>query len=179
MEVKFASRFPVITSERITLREIRKTDAEFIHFMRSDPKVNELVDRPATTCIADAELFIDQRHQAFFNKEAIYWGIELNTNGFMIGSITLWHLDLEAKEGELGYDLHPSFHGRGLMSEAAQKVIDYGFNILQLEKITAITSPLNLPSQKLLERFEFSRMKDDELSELDFEASLIGYKLLK
>ena len=177
MELKFASRFPILKSERITLREVKKADAEFIHFMRSDPRVNEFVDRPGTENIKDAEFFIEQRYQAFFHKEAIYWGIELNTNGFMIGSVTLWHLDLEEGQGELGYDLHPSFQHRGLMSEAIKEVLNYGFNMLQLKKIVAFTSAENKPSQKILEKFEFTRLPDEEMPEMDLEAGSFGYIL--
>ncbi|GLR16534.1 GNAT family N-acetyltransferase [Portibacter lacus] len=177
MELKFANRFPVIKSERITLRELKKSDAEFIHFMRNDAKVNEFVDRPGTENIKDAEFFIEQRYQAFFHKEAIYWGIELNTNGFMIGSVTLWHLDLEEGQGELGYDLHPSFQRKGFMSEAIKTVLNYGFNMLQLKKIVAFTSTENKPSQKILEKFGFVRLPDKDMPEMDLEAGLYGYFL--
>lgn len=179
MELKVNKRFPVLNSKRTHLREVTNADAAFIHFMRSDAKVNEFVDRPRTRSIADASFFIEQRAQDYFYKRSIYWGIALKTNGFMIGSITLWKLDLEEGQGELGFDLHPSFQGRGYMSEAVTEVLDFGFDMLKLHTIVALTSPQNLPSQRLLERFHFTRMKEENLSEMDQLAGLYGYQLLR
>ncbi len=175
MDIKFASRFPRLTTNRLDLREVTASDAEFIHFMRNDSKVNEFVDRPKTESVSDAASFIEQRHQDLFYKRAVYWGIELKTNSFLVGTITLWNMDLKEGYAELGFDLHPSFQGRGLMHEAVEEVLNFGFNLLLLSKITAITSPQNLGSQKVLQKHEFESLSKDALSEIDQEAGLIGF----
>ena len=169
-------RFPTLTTDRVTLRKVNFEDASFIHFMRSDPIVNEHVDRPATQNVKDAEFFIDQRHQDFFHRKSIYWGIELNTTGFLVGTITLWNLDMESGHGELGYDLHPSFQKRGLMIEAAESVIEYGLKMLGLQKIIAITSPKNESSLHLLTRLGFKSMNKNDLPEIDVEKGLLGFE---
>ena len=49
----------------------------------------------------------------------------------------------------------PEFHGKGLMSEAINCVLNYGFNDLNLEKIEAFTNKNNSNSIKLLQKTKF------------------------
>lgn len=178
MEVNFTNRFPVITSEKVTLRQLNGADAEFIHYIRNDAHVNRFLDRTPTESLADAAFFIDQRNQDFFYKKAIYWGIEVNTNGFLVGTITLWNIDLENGTSELGFEIHPSFENRGLMSEAIRKVLEYGRRMLKLKSITAVTSPQNIAAIHLLEKFGFEILSQDDISEIDQEAGLVGYRFV-
>ena len=55
-----------------------------------------------------------------------------------------------ADEPSLGYWLGTPHHGRGYGREAVAAVISYGFDVLGLESIRAITAPDNGPSQKVL-----------------------------
>ena len=175
MDIKLSKRFPILESAKIKLRQPVQADAEFIHFMRNDSRVNKFVQRPVTQNIEEAKLFIDQRHQDFFYKNGIYWCVELKTTGFTVGTVTLWNMNLEEKQAELGFELHPDFQKRGLMTEAANLVIDFGFKGLALEKLIAITSPENEPSIVLLEKLGFGRLSNDDMPEDDLEAGLIGF----
>lgn len=177
MKFKFANRFPVLETNRLILRQLKDEDAEFIHFIRNDERVNALLDRPGSENLDHATMFIRERNQDFFYKRGIYWGIESKSIGFLVGTITLWHLNFEDKSGEIGYDLHPDFHRRGLMSEAIEKVLDFAINMLDLKTITGICSPQNEPSISILKKFGFLPMEKSELSELDQEAGLLGFKM--
>lgn len=58
---------------------------------------------------------------------------------------------------EIGYKLHPAYWKRGIAGEAIEAVLRYGYYHLQLERIEAIIDPLNLSSQKVLEKHGFKR----------------------
>jgi len=53
---------------------------------------------------------------------------------------------------ELSYMFFPIFWGRGWASEAANACLDFGFNILKLQSIIAITQEANQKSCHLLEK---------------------------
>ena len=55
----------------------------------------------------------------------------------------------------MGYALHPDFHGAGVMSEAMDVVLDYGFNKMKLHSIEAHVHPDNLASINLLQKKGF------------------------
>lgn len=57
--------------------------------------------------------------------------------------------------GELGYVLKPSSEGRGYMTNALKKAIEFGVNIIGLQKIIAITEKGNIKSQSVLKKLNF------------------------
>ena len=46
---------------------------------------------------------------------------------------------MKNKTGELGYGIMPDYQGQGLMKESLLSVIEYGFNIMNLEELLAYT----------------------------------------
>ena len=83
---------------------------------------------------------------------------------------------------ELFYNLNENLYKRkGLMTETLIKVIDFGFNDLNLNRIEALTASWNSASIKLLENFKFSKegtMREDYLVGENYESSEC-YSLLK
>jgi len=44
----------------------------------------------------------------------------------VIGSISIWNINLKQKSAELGYGIIPAYQGLGLMKEALLTAADYG-----------------------------------------------------
>jgi ribosomal-protein-alanine N-acetyltransferase len=53
---------------------------------------------------------------------------------------------------DIGFWLHPNHQGRGLMTEAAHAVVDFGFGHLQAEAIESRHATWNLRSRRVLDR---------------------------
>jgi ribosomal-protein-alanine N-acetyltransferase len=62
--------------------------------------------------------------------------------------------------------LLPEFNGKGIVSEAVQEVVNYGFDVMKLHSIEAIIDPLNDASAKVLEKNGF--VKEAHLRENEF-----------
>lgn len=142
--------FPELSTNRLRLRRTLGSDAEAVFFLRSDPAVNALVKRPMPQTLADAAEFIRLRQLDIANEKLLYWSICLKDDPQMIGSICLWNFSEDKKQAEVGYDLHTDFHQQGIMHEAMQAVLDYGFGPQKLAVIEAYTQNDNIGSQKLL-----------------------------
>lgn len=152
----FTMPLPELVTERLKLRSLSITDRETVLFLRSDPGVNEFVKRPAPANLEEAEAFITKIQGSVASGDTYYWAISLlESPDQMIGSICLWKFSVDKKTAELGYDLHPSHQGKGLMNEAVTSVIQYGFESLNLSNIEAFTQGNNLASRNLLERNKF------------------------
>ena len=67
-------------------------------------------------------------------------------------------INKENKYAEVGYELLPDFQGKGIMTSALRKIINLAFTELNIETIKALTHSENLPSRKLLEKFDFKLM---------------------
>ncbi len=131
--------FPIFTTSRLILRSLKIEDANEILLLRSNKKVNEFIDRPETTNIEDAKKFIEKIQKGIKNKESFYWAITLKDSDTLIGTICCFNISVEKTMAEIGYELHPDFHGKGIMQEAISKVISWGFEELRLNTITALS----------------------------------------
>lgn len=159
--------FPKLQSERLNLREITSADSATILFLRSDKTVNKFIERPEeskTKTIADALKFIEKITVATKKNTSIVWGITVKDSPGIIGSICLWNFSEDRKTAEVGYDLSPKSHGKGIMREALNCVMKFGFNKLNLNKIEAFTHSENEASKKLLihQGFEYNKNRKDE-----------------
>lgn len=149
--------FPVLKTERLTLRQLKINDAEEIFALRSDESVNKYLDRKPSRTIDDAKKFIEMINENTQRNDSIYWAITLNDTDKLIGTICLFDFSDDDTKAEIGYELLPEFLGRGLMQEAASKVIDFGVQYIELHSIEAYTHSENQSSIRLLEKLNFKR----------------------
>ena len=147
--------FQNLMTERLVLRKLKKEDADDIKLLRSDCQVNEFIDRPKSVTLEEASDFIEYITHGIDDKECFYWAITQQNIDKVIGAICLWNFSAEKKMAEIGYELHPLFHGKGIMQEALARVIDFGFTNMQLQVITALSIDKNIKSIRLLVRNGF------------------------
>ena len=147
--------FPEMSTERLLLRQLRFADAHSLAELRSNKTVNEHLDRPATMQFEEANNFIEKVNRRINDRELLYWVIALKGTGNFAGAICLWNIEADKDRAELGYELHPDYQGQGIMQEALQQVIQFGFDTMQLDLILALTKPANKASEKLLVKNSF------------------------
>jgi ribosomal-protein-alanine N-acetyltransferase len=170
--------FPVVTTERLILRQLTIKDAKEIMILRSDEQVNKFIDRPKSIDLNEAKKFIEKINTGITN-DWIYWALTLKDDDTLIGTICLWNISVESDTAELGYELHPDFQGKGIMREAISKIIEHGFNKMKLEIITAFTRPDNSRSTNLLMKYNFLPGKNYEYVEREDAGELSVYYLKK
>lgn len=149
------SPFPVLYSERLILRQLKQMDDKEIYSLRSDESVNKYIDRPKTISNVDARKFIDKINYGIENNEWIYWAITTKDSDKLIGTICIWNFSAGNDIAEIGFELIPEYHGKGLMQETLIRIIEYGFENLNLKKLKAYTNQQNISSIKLLEKNNF------------------------
>lgn len=156
------TQFPVLTTERLILRQLALKDADDIFFLRSDDTVNKYLLTPRAKSIADAIAFINKINKGIANNDPVYyWAITLKNDHKLIGTICFWNIVQEESKAEIGYVLHPAHQGKGIMQEAVTKVIEYGFDVMNLSFIKAVFHQENNKSRMLLERNAFVHEKNE------------------
>jgi len=159
--------FPVLETERLTLRELNLEDAKAIFGLRTNKEVNEFIDRKTPNNLSEARAFIDLISNLTLNNEGVFWVIESKNNHQLIGTIGLRNFEDEEDYAEIGYELDPNYHQKGFMSEAFEAVLKFGFENLELQTIEAFTHQDNTASIALLEKQKF--VLDPEKREEGFE----------
>lgn len=167
--------FPILKTERLTLRQLVINDEQEIFILRSDSEINKYLDRQISSTINDARNFINKINENVIKNDSLYWAITLGTKNVLLGTICLLNFSDETDKCEIGYELLTNFQGQGIMKEALETVIDYAFNIIKVQEIEAFLHINNESSIKLLKKFSFTLSNESDITDPD----LICYYLKK
>lgn len=168
MNQKRNYKFRSIKTSNLNLCPINLNDLSELFKLRSNDEVVKFVEKEVDKGIAHTKHFIQKIELGIQKDEVYYWGIHLKNKPQLIGTICLWNFNSHRLVAEIGFELHPDFHNKGIMFEASQAVIKFGFKKLQLKIISAHTNKLNEPSLKLLQKLNF-KLSSTENKNLIFE----------
>lgn len=133
----FYGYMPDIETQRLRLRRLTMRDAQDIFEYGSDPIVARHVLWSAYRNIGEAREYLRFMLRKYRMGEPASWGIELKESGKIIGTIGFMWIQYDNAAAEVGYSLSRAHWNRGIMTEALNAVIDYGFSRLQLNRIEA------------------------------------------
>ena len=179
LTINFTS-FPNLETERLLLRRVNNNDIKEVLALRSNPETMKYIPRPLVKNDDEALEHIAMIETKIENNEGINWAITLKDNPKLIGLIGHYRIKPEHYRSEIGYMILPEFNGKGIVTEAVQEVVNYGFEAMQLHSIEAVIDPDNIASAKVLEKNNFvkeAHLKENEFYDGRFYDSVI-YSLL-
>lgn len=147
--------FPLLATKGFLLRKIKVSDAPNMFDYFSRKEVVEYYDVELLTSQQQAIELIEGLLYRYNAGKQIRWGITLKDKAGIIGTCGFHSIELEHQKAEIGYELHPDYWGRGIMTEIIQKIVEYGFNNMDLNRIEAFYNPLNHASRRVLEKNGF------------------------
>ena len=146
------SRMPVIETERLILRPMSVMDAEDMYDYAKRRDVTEYLlwsPHPSVQYTRDYLRYIEKRYAM---GEFYDWAVVEKEGRKMIGTCGFTRFDFSHNSAEIGYVLNPDFHGRGYGTEAASRVLRYGFEELSLHRIEARFMKGNEASLRVMEK---------------------------
>ncbi len=148
--------YPRLDTERLCLRELTLDDAPAVHVHFSDPEVTEFMDIDPCTDLKSAREIIAYHIQ----DTGVRWGIFDRQTEALIGTCGFHCWDEASAQAEIGYDLSCAYWGRGLMREAVEAALAFGFDSMALSVVCAISERANPRSIRVLERLGFEFRPD-------------------
>ena len=164
-----------IQTKRLILSIINMKDVDVVFALRSNEEVIQYIARESLK-VSEAEQKTQELVKYLETNESISWIINLTSEALKIGSICLWNFTKNRKTAEVGYDLLPEYHNKGIISEALQSVLRFGFKTLQLKTIEAFTSKHNKGSIALLEKNKF-KLQPERIDECFPDNSIFSLTL--
>jgi ribosomal-protein-alanine N-acetyltransferase len=152
---KMFSQFPVLTTERLVLRQFRPEDTEAVFAITSDPAVREVTGHEPHRSLDEAHQLAQRRQKLYEDREAIIWAVTLKGEDTVIGDCLFWNFGPDFHYAETGYELNSEYWRQGITTEAMKAVLAYGFTELDLHRIEAVVSAENQPSSSLLLKMGF------------------------
>lgn len=150
-------RLPTLEAPRVVLRWLEERDVEALFGIFSDPEVMRYWSSPPMEELADARHLLADVHTKFRRKTYYQWGIARREDDRVIGTCTLFHLELDNRRAEIGYALGRESWGQGYVAEALGALLTYTFDALGLHRLEADVDPDNARSIKTLERLGFQK----------------------
>ena len=145
------------------LRPLDPSDAEALFAIFSDPRVMRYWSSAPWISLDQAHEMIAKDIEAHRTGSYLRLGIRLQESGDLIGMGTLYQFMPQCRRAELGYALAGGHWGRGYMREALTAILDYAFDVLDLNRVEADIDPRNSASARALERLGF--VKEGHLRE--------------
>ena len=130
---------PRLEGERVTLRELRSSDAPTLYRTVRMPDVAQQMWPPPATLEA-VERFIERTHVHRGLGQSIYFGVVPGGETDIAGLFELRPMQPRFFRIELGYFLHPTWWGTGVFTESARLICEFSFGVLGTQRIEARVS---------------------------------------
>jgi RimJ/RimL family protein N-acetyltransferase len=158
-----------LRTDRLLLRRWRDSDRELFARMSADPEVMRFYVAPYSRAESDA--FVDRAERQFDEQGYGLWAVEVPSRAPFIGYVGLWASPFFPAP-EIGWRLDKPYWHRGYATEAARAALRDGFERIGLAEIVSFTTPLNVPSIRVMERLG---MNHDAVDDFDHPNVPIGH----
>ena len=141
-----------LQTPRLLLRAWRDEDLGELATLCADPAVMRYFPAPLSREQSKALLIRLQQH--FADHGFTFWSLWHREDGRFVGMTGLAHVAFEARftpAVEIGWRLSPACWGQGLAQEAARASLDFAFTQLALDRVVALTTVSNTPSQRVMQ----------------------------
>jgi ribosomal-protein-alanine N-acetyltransferase len=153
------NKFPILQTERLSLREIQPTDAQAVFDSFSQARVTKYINRGPMQSIQEAAELVEIRTSLFKRGIGIRWAItKIEDPAKYIGSCGCYKMDKSNHSMEIGYDLCPDYWRQGIMTEAVKAMINFAYSgafFFYPNRIEALTYTDHSASIGLLKKLGF------------------------
>jgi ribosomal-protein-alanine N-acetyltransferase len=146
------ANIPTIETDRLILRKLSVADADDMYDYSKDENVTKFLTwspHPDRYYTMDYIKFVQKKYKTGDFRD---WAVIDKATGKMIGTCGFTSVDLQNKKAEIGYVYNSDFWGKGIATEALQKVIEFGFSKLDLNRIEGRFMVENTPSRHVMEK---------------------------
>jgi len=170
----------VITTDRLVLRPLTMDDLADYYAYASEPGVGEMAGWKHHETMKESEAKLRRairRRQTF--------AITRKEDGKLIGTFGFrpsWANDEEAyanyKVKEIGFSIAKPFWGQGLVPEAVNALVAYGFYELKLDAVTCCHFADNLQSRRVIEKCGFRFVRQSTHTAVQLQKTLPDRKYI-
>ena len=153
--------FYLIETPRLMIRKLRWRDRDALTHILGDPEVMQFSLGGALSK-DEIEAFLRDRVFAGYDRKGFsFYGVVEKTQQNLIGICGLLAQKIgDREEIEIGYRFARPYWGRGLATEAATVVRDYGLKTFHFTRLIAIIEPKNIRSIRVAEKIGMTYEKD-------------------
>ncbi|GGI29350.1 GNAT family N-acetyltransferase [Pedobacter mendelii] len=173
--------FEILTTKRLNLRRLDPEVYKYVFNKYSDTEIKLFFGLSSDKELSKEREKLDKGISTF-NKSFLLFQIIEKDSDKIIGWCGFHTWYVEHNRAEIGYALSENLQkSKGIMTEALFTIIEYGFKKMNLHRIEAFIGPDNIPSLKLIAKFNFTKegvLREHYWKNSRMEDSVV-YSLLK
>ena len=156
--------FSIMETERLIFRQYQEEDKDALIQLFTDVDVMKHVGDGVVTTEEVEKIWTNIFEKYYAKNINSIWIIFAKDDNRHIGHATLSPRSTKKEDWELSYILRKEEWGKGFATEIARKIVDYGFNEIELNEIYATIDDDHFNSIKVLEKIgmKFERFEYDE-----------------
>lgn len=141
-----------LTTERLLLREVVDSDLENIHALLSLPETDFYNALGIPETIETTQGYVDNwiTHQKKEPRTLFAFAVEEKKTNQFLGLISLNLGKPKYRNADVWFKIHKDHWGNGYATEAFKRLIQFGFEELNLHRIEAGCAIANIASQKVI-----------------------------
>lgn len=148
--------FQTIETERLLIQKLDSETMNQIFELNNDDEIRKILGITTDDEFARQKKIHQQGYESY-NRKMLNFQIVEKESSVIIGNCGFHTWNPQHHRAEIGYALNiDEFKNKGFMKEALEKIIEFGFEEMKLNRIEALIDENNIPSKKLLEHFGFN-----------------------
>lgn len=144
----------IIETERLILRPFETSDAKAMYNnWANDGEVTKYVTWYTHTDVSMTQWIIDDWVSHYSEDNYYMWAVTVKENGYEpIGSISVVNINEELENMEVGYCIGRKWWNKGIVTEAFSALIEFLFEEVGAQKISARHNVLNPASGRVMQK---------------------------
>jgi RimJ/RimL family protein N-acetyltransferase len=143
---------PPLADEKIRLAPMAQSHHAELLSVVGDPDIQRFTLLPTGADAAFVERWIGRYESGWHDGERAGFVARDIPEGTLLAFAAIVALDLDAREGEIGYLVVPAGRGRGVAGRAVRLLTEWGFDELGLERLELRIDTANTASERVAER---------------------------
>jgi ribosomal-protein-alanine N-acetyltransferase len=143
---------PPLADDRIRLEPLTQADHDALLAMIQDEEVKRFTLVPTNPEQSFVRGWIGRYERGWEDASCAGFSIRDADDGAFLGFAAIVQLDLDARQGEIGYALPVEARGRGAATGAVALLTDWAFDELHLERLELRIDVTNAASTRIAER---------------------------
>jgi ribosomal-protein-alanine N-acetyltransferase len=136
VDANWRDGLPMLTGLRLTLRELRPSDAPSLFAMLTTEEVSRFISPPPTT-VEGFERFIAWTARQRAAGEYVCFAVVPNGSENAVGLFQIRSLEPGFGSAEWGFAIGSNYWGSGMFSDGARLVLDFAFNVMRVHRVEA------------------------------------------
>ena len=170
----------ILVADLVRLRPLERADiGGILRYVRAQEIAdNTFVPQPYTA--EDAQEFVQKAQDGWTFDDGYVFALIDRSSGCFAGCMGIHPIRMHDR-AEVGYWLGKPFWGRGLATAALRRLIQFGFEVLKLNRIEAGHFPHNPASGRVMlkAKMRYEGLRRDYVLHRDAHKDLVWYAILR